>query len=389
MIPYVEIIRETADGSLKTFSFIEPSECWFELKYHGFGEFELYCPATQKNLTALKKGYYVKIPNRRFGWCITSIQYEFTAERGVRMVSAKGLELKWLLKKRIIQKQIQLPTDLFQAVHELVNANIGEGATEARKIPFFKSVRNSEVITIPETQAPRGNLGEYVDTLLNAHSCGSTAFFNKGRGNTHEIHFEAYKGQNKANSVRFSQSLDNLLSSTYYSTDEDVGSFSLVVSQEEIKTNVNEEEVTQDLEVWTEVDKGQKGSKRSEILIESNLSTKYADASGEEKELNLANEADLTTFKIWQEEEGKSKLAEHKTLESVSGEIDLQNSLYTFDERLLFGEVQKEEEVFKFFLGDMVRVQDEYFDFYLDTRISKVTIKQDSSGYGEEIEYNE
>ena len=401
MIPYVEIIRETEDGSLKVFSVTEPSECWFELKYHGFGEFELYCPATRKNLIALKKGYYVKIPNRKFGWVITSVQYDFKAESGTRMVSAKGFELKWLLKKRIIQKQTQLTrweqqpkpdsgltpdggltpasvTLLFESVRNLVNENIGPSASEARKIPNFIAVNRlmpSEDITIPDTQAPRGNLGEYVDTLLNAHSCGSTAVFEKSGTNTLEIHFKAYKGQNKANAVRFSQSFDNLLSTTYFSSDEDVATFALVVSDAEIKKTVNGEEVSQDIEVLKEVDKGQRGSKRSEILIESKLSTKYNDVSGNEKELNLANATDLSTFKIWQEEEGKNELANHITKEEVSGEIDLQNSLFAFDE--------------DFFLGDIVRIQDEYFDFYLDTRIAKVTFKQDASGYGEEIEYNE
>lgn len=373
MIPYIEIIRETEDGSLKTFSFIEPSECWFELSYQEVGQFELYCPATMKNLKALKKGYYVKIPNRRFGWVITSVQYEFKTESGVRMISAKGYELKWLLKKRIIQKPILYSESLFQTIHYLVNENIGQDASEARRIPNFKSVQNYEYIFIDDTQATRGNLGEFVDTLLKAHSCGSTAFFEKSGANTYEIRFEAYKGQNKANAVRFSQSFDNLLSSTYFSSDEDVATFALVVSEAEIKKTVNGEEVSQDIEILKEVDKGQKGSKRSEILIESNLSTKYEDQHGEEKELDLGNGSDLFIFNMWQDEEGKNELANHTTLEEVSGEIDLQNSLYTFDE--------------DFFLGDVVRVQDEYFDFYLDARIAKATIKQDASGYGEEVEY--
>ena len=358
MIPYVEIIRETADGSLKTFSFIEPSECWFELSYHDVGEFELYCSATQKNLNALKKGYYVKLPNRKFGWVITSVQYEFKAEQKVRMISAKGYELKWLLKKRIIQKPVQLSTNLFQAVHSLVNANIGEGASAERRIPQFKSVQNSETITIPDTQAPRENLLEYVNTLLKAHSCGSTVFFEKGGANTLEMHFKAYKGQNKANTVRFSQSFDNLLASTYYSNDEEVGTFALVVS------------TVDEIDYTKTYDKGEKGSKRSEILVESNISTKYEDASGVEKETTPTS----TLYQGWQEEEGKTELATRTTVEEVSGEIDLQNSLFAFDE--------------DFFLGDIVRVQDEYFDFRLDTRISKVTIKQDASGYGEEVEYN-
>jgi hypothetical protein len=35
----------------------------------------------------------------------------------------------------------------------------------------------------------------------------------------------------------------------------------------------------------------------------------------------------------------------------------------------------------------MVRVQDEYFNFYINTKISKYTFKQDANGYGEEAEY--
>lgn len=359
MIPYIEIIREYKDGTLRTFSYIEPSECWFELSYQGVGEFEIYCSATRKNLKALKKGCYVKIPNRRFGWVITSVQYDFNAETGTRTISAKGYELKWLLKKRVIQKPIQLSTNLFQAVHCLVDKNIGEGASEARKIPHFASVQNAEVITIPETQATRGNLLEYVNTLLKAHSCGSTVFFMKGGTNTHELRFTAYKGQEKQNAVRFSQSYDNLLASSYYSSDEDVGTFALVVS------------TVDDVDYTKTYDKGQTGLNRNEILVESNISTKYEDADGVEKETT----PDSALYQGWQEEEGKNKLAEHTTLEEVNGEIDLQNSLFAFDE--------------DFFLGDKVRVQDEYFDFYFDTRIAKVTIKQDSSGYGEEIEYNE
>jgi hypothetical protein len=374
MIPYVEIIQEYKDGTLRTFSYVEPIECWFELSYQGVGEFEIYCSATRKNLKALKKGCYVKLPNRRYGWIITSVQYDFNAERRTRTISAKGYELKWLLKKRIIQKSIQLSTNLFQAVHGLVDTNIGEGASEARRIPHFKSLQNDEVITIPETQATRGNLLKFVNTLLKAHSCGSTVFFEKDGTNTLEMHFEAYKGQEKQNSVRFSQSYDNLLSSSYYSSDEDVGTFALVVSEEEVTKVVNEEEVKEDIEILREVGGGQ-GLDRAEILIESSLSTKYEDANGEEKELDLANESDLATFKTWQEEEGKKELATHTTIEEVNGEVDLENSLYKFDE--------------DFFLGDKVKVQDEHFDFFIETRISKVTIKQDSSGYGEEIEYNE
>lgn len=359
MIPYLEIVRETADGYLKTFSIIEPSECWFELSYQDIGEFEIYCPATPKNLKALQKGYYVKIPNRRFGWVITSIQYEFIKESGIRMISAKGYELKWLLKKRIIQKPTALQTRLFQAVHSLVHANLGGGASEERRIPQFKSMWNTEVISIPKIQATRENLGDFVNTLLKTYSCGSTAFMEEGDGNTYEIVFRAYKGQNRANTVLFTQSVDNLLSSTYYSSDAEVATFALVVSEVE------------DVEYMKTYDNGAVGSKRSEILVESNTSTSFEDENGVDQEVDPTSEE----YQGYQEAEGKNELAKHTTIEEVASEIDLQNSLFEFET--------------DFFIGDIVRTQDEYFGYSKNVRIGKITIKQDASGYGEELEFNE
>ena len=116
-------------------------------------------------------------------------------------------------------------------------------------------------------------------------------------------------------------------------------------------------------------DTGATGIDRAEILVESNISTKYEDASGVEQETT----PDSALYQGWLIEEGKNKLADHTTIEEVSGEIDLANSNYTFDK--------------DFFLGDMLRVQDEYFNFYINAKISKFTIKQDANGYGEEAEY--
>jgi hypothetical protein len=375
MIPYVEIIKEYEDGTLRTFAYIEPIECWFELSYQDVGEFEIYCSATRNNLKALKKGYFVKIPNRRFGWIITSVQYNFNAESGAKTISAKGYELKWLLKKRInTMKMIYGPKTICSLVRSLVSSNITKNAyNENRRIPYFSVTGSSSGAEIPQMQLERANLLEYVNTLLKAYSCGSTAYF-KGEGNTHEILFYPYEGKEKQNTVRFSQSYDNLLSSSYYSTNEDVGTYAYVVSEAEITKIVSGEEIKQEIEVLKEVGDG-KGSERSEILIENNLSTKYEDENGNEKELDLTNKTDLKTFNGWQEEEAKKELALHTLIEQVDGEIDLNNSLYKFDE--------------DFFLGDKVRVQEEHFDFFFDAIVSKFTIKQDSSGYGEEIEYNE
>lgn len=350
MIPYLEIRDKY---TLKTVAPVEPQECWFELSYQDIGEFELYCRASKANLKALQKGRYVTIPNKRFIWVITAVRYSFTAG-GARMISATGYEAKWLLNKRCILTPKELSGTITSAVYGLVNHNLGEGANAARKIVGFTVATNDLLIDITGTQAPRANLLELVNPLLKQYNCGSIVEFVNGK-----LVYKIFTGNVKTSSVKFCQSLDNLLSSEYLTDDAEVATSALVVSK------------VDDVDYTQTHDTGKTGIDRAEILVESNVSTKYEDANGEEQETT----PDSALYQGWLIEEGKTKLAEHTTIEEINGEIDIVNSSYVFDE--------------DFFIGDMVKIQDEYFDFYVNSIIAKYTIKQDANGYGEEAEYTE
>lgn len=350
MISYVEIIDKY---NLKPFTLIEPSECWFELSYFDVGEFELYCNATPSNLKALQKGHYVKIPNKRFIWVITSIQYTFNAS-GTRMISAKGREAKYLLNKRIIQTPRELSGTITSAVYGLVNENLGTGANAARKINGFNVATNELLIDISGTQAPRGNLLEFVTNLLKTYNCGSQVIYENG-----VLKFQVLNGEVKTNTVKFSQSLDNLLSSEYLSNNEDVATNAYVVS------------TVEEVDYPLEYDTGKTGIDRAEIYISSNLSTKYEDASGVEQETTPTS----NLYKGWQQEEAKNELSQHKEIIEVKGEIDLTNCNYVFD--------------IDYYIGDLVRIMDEHFNYYADKRILKYTFSQDSNGYAETADYGE
>lgn len=356
MIPYVEIKDKY---TLKTVALVEPQEVWLELSYQDVGKFEIYCRASQANLRALQKGRYVKLPNKRFIWVITSVRYTFTAG-GARMISATGYEAKWLLNKRCILTPKELQGSITSAIYGLVNANIGTAASyvrglykdEAHTVPAFVVDTNEILIDISGTQAPRANLLEFVSSLLKQYNCGSIVEFENDT-----LKFRIVTGEVKTQSVKFSQSLDNLLASEYLTDDADIATSALVVS-------------TVDDVDYTQIhDTGAEGIDRAEIIVTSNLSTKYEDAKGVEQETTPTSDL----YKGWQIEEAKTNLAEHITKEEINGEIDIANSNYTFD--------------VDFFIGDIVRVQDEYFNFYLNAKISKYTFKQAANGYGEEAEY--
>lgn len=348
MIPYIEIVDKY---TLKKIALIEPSECWFELSYYDVGEFEIYCRATNYNIASLQKGRYVTIPNKNYVWVITKLKYTFNAE-GTRMISAIGKEAKWLLSKRVIQKPLDLSSyTLSAAVYKLFNDNVSNNAGAARKINKFE-IKLINIDTQLNDQATRGNLLEFTNNLLKTYSCGSTVTLEN-----ETLYFELLQGRDLSNTVKFSQSLDNLLSSVYETSDEEIATNALVVS------------TVEDVDYTQSYDKGAVGIDRAEILVNSNLSTKYEDENGSEKETTPTSEL----FKGWQREEGKNELTKHYVINNVDGEIDILNSNYTYN--------------IDFKIGDKVRVQDEYFNYYFDTRIKKYTFKQDAKGYGEEAEY--
>lgn len=347
MIPYVEVIDKY---TLKRVTTVEPQESWFELSYYDIGECQIYCRATPKNLSALKKGRYLKIPNKRFIWVIKSIQFTYTAG-GARMISAKGYEAKYLLHKRIIRTPKELNGNITSCIYDLVNQNLGQQAGEQRKIEGFTVANNELLIDISGTQATRGHLDEFVNTLLKVYNCGSIVTYEN-----ETLKYTIINGSVKTSTVKFSQSLDNLLSSDYLTDDEQLATNALVVS------------TVEDVDYLNEYDEGATGIDRAEILVNSNLSTKYEDANGVEQETTPTS----ALYKGWQIEEAKNELNNHIVLEQVGGEIDLRNSKYKFDNH--------------FFIGDLVKIQDEYFNFSINSRILKYTFRQ-ASQYNESADY--
>lgn len=348
MIPYVEVIGKY---TLKSFAIVEPSECWFELSYYNIGEFEVYAPATTSNLSALKMGNYIKIPNKPYLWIIKSVQYTFNSE-GAKMIDVKGFEAKWLLHTRVILNPYQLETNLATAVKNLLLNNLGANALSYRKIVGFNVITPDFSITIDQTQAPREDIADFLLALLKANQCGCYTTFENG-----QIIFRAIQGTDRTSTVLFAQSMDNLISSEYFENSENKKTFCRVVS----KFSQN----NQDVEYMQDYNQGATNIDRLEMVVESNLSTKLEDGT---EILPSSN-----TYKTMQQQEGKNQLAERYIDVQFSAELDLQYSNYQFER--------------DFFIGDMVKVRDEYFGYEASTRILKYTFKQDATGYGEQAEY--
>lgn len=371
MIPYIEVLKwNAAKTELNAFALIEPSECWFEISYYNKGEFEIYAAATIKNLNALKKGNYVKIPHKPFIWGIKSLQYEFNSD-GARMISAKGYEAaKDILAKRIIRDPLNLTGNLADGLERLLSGNLGTDAAAVRQISGIIWAWDDGLTgKTTDAQATRGNLWDYVSNLLKLYKFGAVSTLDNGK-----ILYSTVNGMDKSDSVKFSQSFDNLISATYYTSDEEKKTDCQIVStfNEQETSGGTQRTVSHDYIAYYPADEaGASGIDRDEITLQSNLSTKVKNADGTETEVAPSSE----DFVSMQQSEGAATLAEKQTVTEFNGEIDLVNSQYNFGE--------------DFFIGDLVKIRDEYFGYEAVARVIKFTIKQDASGYGEEAEFGD
>lgn len=355
MIEYIELLNKY---TRKPFDLVEPSEFWCELEYYGTGEFEIYAQATPRTLASLVNGNYVKLPHKPFLWVIEKVNKTFDAERGL-MISATGRQAKSILGKRIISAQTQLATDLQTAVLALVNKHAGASASAARRIIGLATVTGAVSQTITETQVSFDNLLTYTDELLKSYDCGAELYLDDTA-----LKYRIYKGSDKSETVIFSQMLDNLLDSDYSLDERNFRNFALIGGQGEGNARIMD---SVNLENKTGID-------LCEIFVDAkDISSKYTDDSGQEQELNLTTAAGMATYKSWLRERGKVKLGEYTRVENFDGSIDTTNNAYIFGD--------------DFYLGDIVRVQDNRLGVYITPRVIKYTINQTADEYAEKIEY--
>ena len=356
MILYVEVRDKY---SRLPFAMIEPTECWFELSYYGVGEFEIYTRATPTALAALKDGNYITLPKKPHIWVIEEVNPTYEAGRGY-MISAKGRQAKAILAKRIINKQTQLSADLTTAVFDLIRKHAGAQAGNARKIEGLTELTSAVVQKITETQVSFQNLLDYTDKLLQTYEVGAELTIT----DTAAFSYGLYAGADRSAEIIFSQTFDNLLSSSYVRNISAYKNYALIGGQGEGTARILQE---------YDADPSLVGIDRAEVFVDAkDISSKYTDASGEDKELDLTAAAALATYKGWLTERGKAKIAESVRVDTFEGEIDTQNTPYKFAE--------------DFYLGDRVRVQDDFLGVYITPRILKFTMRQDRT-YSELVEY--
>lgn len=315
-------------------------------KFSGFGTFELWAPITDENSQYFKKGNIL--------WCggdnaaVVEIVKSEIDENGTKTYNVKGRTLEMLLTTRIIWGTYNaVNKDASTAMYEIVNQNCVNPSNANRKIPYLKLAEDLKFGGKITYQKTGGEVYDSLSTIASTYDLGFSVLF---KPKTKELIFEVVEGvdrtveQNTNDPVEFSTELEDLLSSSYYTNDQDVKNVAFVQGE---GSGSSRKSVTSG-----EADS--KGLGRRELYVDArDLQSTSVDENGEEQNLSPTEYTQVLT------QRGDDKLSECKTTETFEAQIRV------------FGDVQYEFGV-DYKKGDKVTVRDEQLNVVVSARITEV-----------------
>lgn len=315
-------------------------------KFNGYASFELWAPITEENSEYFKKGNIL--------WCggdnaaVVEIVKSEIDENGTKAYNVKGRTLEMLLTTRIIWGTYNaVNKDTSTVMYEIVNQNCVNPSNANRKIPYLKLAEDLKFGGKITYQKTGGEVYDSLSTIASTYDLGFSVLF---RPKTKELIFEVVEGvdrtveQSVNDPVEFSTELEDLLSSSYYTNDQDIKNVAFVQGE---GSGSSRKSVTSG-------EANSKGFGRRELYVDArDLQSTSVDENGEEQNLSPTEYTQVLT------QRGDDKLSECKTTETFEAQIRV------------FGDVQYEfgKDYRK---GDKVTVRDRQLNVVVSARITEV-----------------
>lgn len=233
---------------------------WTE-RYSGYGDFELYLPASMANINMFPRGFYLwlieppvldkngrKIETRNDVMIIEKTELSTDIEDGDQLVIS-GRSLEALLLRRVIPKKVKYEsTDPREIIKIILNENIVKPSESARKIPNFKIAIDSSQQPDPKDKRSYEFDGDYVydaiKTICDDYDWGfSLDLKSDDHWKTSYFAFSIVYGTDRSYEqtdnpyMVFSPKFDNLISSDTIEDDTEFFNSAYVASSEETKDN--------------------------------------------------------------------------------------------------------------------------------------------------------
>lgn len=440
MIDYVEI----RDKSLELLGLIDTAKSviW-ETQYYGAGAFEIYVEATPQAIAMLQVGNFItRFENEGVG-IIEAVEVVLVGGDG-RMITASGRLAKSILDRRLITyingntgAQLSFSGNVEARARGLVQDNaIACYRDKKRTIPYTQ--RNISLLQLGALaglpavselrQVANDNLLTYTDEFLQQHNYGAKLI---RAGN--KLAYTVYSGIDRSignaagnEPVIFSEDFDNLTGSNYALDETERKTFALIGGEGEgierfyVERNASladlerrevfvdsstarelyEDKFTGDgVEVIDETDDEGNVTKkhvegtRSFTLSHAATALRSVKVDGKDAVWTFNASTGVVTFSVaplkgleiivqyiddneYREQlsqEGAQELATLVAAESFAGSIDLANSTFKFG--------------VDFEIGDIVTVQDNGINKYINVRVIAAVEVQDDEGYQVNIEF--
>lgn len=315
-------------------------------KFNGYASFELWAPITEENSEYFKKGNIL--------WCggdnaaVVEIVKSAIDDKGTKTFNVKGRTLEMFLTTRIIWGTYNASNKYAStAMYDIVNQNCISPTNISRKIPHLECAEDKQLGGKMSVQRTGGEVYDALTTIAGSKDLGFNILF---RPKEEKLIFEVVAGvdrtieQSEVDPVEFSTDLEDILSSSYYTNNQDEKNVAFIQGEGDGASRVSQISGNNELE----------GFNRKEL---------YVDARDLQSE--TVNEDGTTTsltpdeYKAALINRGDDKLSECEVTETFEAQIRV------------FGDIQYEfgKDYQK---GDKVTVRDRQLNVVVSARITEV-----------------
>jgi hypothetical protein len=207
-------------------------------KFNGYATFELNAPVTPENKLLLKKDNIL--------WCggdnaakIEIISFD-TNENGEKVFKVKGRTLEQILTTRIIWGTYNCTSKHSStAMYEIVNSQCVNPSDSLRKIPFLECAEDEQLGKVVSFQKTGGEVYDAIESIAKDADLGFDILF---KPKEKKLIFKVVQGKDRtifpliddgANFVIFSTEFNDILSSSYYTNNQDVKTLAYVAGEGE------------------------------------------------------------------------------------------------------------------------------------------------------------
>jgi hypothetical protein len=315
-------------------------------KFNGYASFELWAPITEENSEYFKKGNIL--------WCggdnaaVVEIVKSAIDDKGTKTFNVKGRTLEMFFTTRIIWGTYNASNKYAStAMYDIVNQNCINPTNVSRKIPYLECAEDKQLGGKMSVQRTGGEVYDALTTIASSKDLGFNMLF---RPKEKKLIFEVVAGvdrtieQSEVDPVEFSTDLEDILSSSYYTNNQDEKNVAFIQGEGDGASRISQISGNNELE----------GFDRKEL---------YVDARDLQSE--TVNEDGTTTsltpdeYKAALINRGDDKLSECEVTETFEAQIRV------------FGDIQYEfgKDYQK---GDKVTVRDRQLNVVVSARITEV-----------------